>query len=217
LNQIRIRLIRLKQKVSLTFEEVAKGEEVFQIPKLILNEDLCDIQSQEGISVAIMHEKVRLALRSLSLEHKLHYQGLIPKVKFREKLDIAVQPIGLASSDLTISMSVLVFGLRSIADLIAKALSRHRLYLQHPSISTAPYLYENPQYPRMITPSFSNGTLIPPIHLAANHAREEVDALSDAVNDGPEDLIDIINNIPRHDYLSKETNIDSRVKAILLP
>ena len=210
-------MTRLQRKASITFDDAEKGEEVFQCPKLVLGEDRCDVQSQEGVSVATMNKKAHLALRSLFLEYDIQYQGLLPKVKFKEKLDTATQPVGLNSSNSTISMSVLVFGSRSIADPLAKALSRHRLFLQHPSIALTHNLYENPQYPRTITSSFPNGTIIAPISVTAVQADTEVGPLSAAVDQDPEDLIAVINNLPRHDYLNEKAHIDSRVRATLLP
>jgi SWI/SNF-related matrix-associated actin-dependent regulator of chromatin subfamily A3 len=210
-------MTRLQSKVSITFDEAENGDEVFQLPKLVLNEDRYNIVSREGISVATMNKKAHLALRSLFLEYGIQYQGLIPKVKFKEKLDTAAQPVGLDSSYFTISMSVLVFGLRSSANLLAKALSRYRLFLQHPSIVLTDSLYENPQYPRMITSSFPNGTIIPPISVIAIQEDTEVDSLTAMVDEDPEDLITVINNLPRHDYLNEEAHIDNRVTATLLP
>ncbi|KAL9082305.1 MAG: hypothetical protein Q9165_008920 [Trypethelium subeluteriae] len=204
-------------KAPIIFDEAENGKEIFLCPELVLDEDRCNIQSQEGISVAVLNKKSHSVLRSLSLEFDTHHRGLLPKAKFMEKLDTAGQHTGADSSNLEILMSVLVFGLRSIADPVAKALARHRLFLQHPSIVPKDILYENPQYPRTITSLFPNGTVIPPISVSAVQTHTEVDSLTPKSNEDPEDLITVIDNLPRHEYLNEEAEIDSRVKTTLLP
>ena len=209
-------MVRLQRSVPRTFDEVEKAGEVYLCPKVVLDEDRCDIQSQEGISIATMNKKAHSILRSLFLEYKIQYQGLLPKLKFMEKLDAATHPVGLDSSNVEISMSLLIFGLRLIADSLAKALSRHRLFLQHPSIPTHK-LYENPQYPLAITSSFRNGTILPPISVTAAQVDTEAEPPIAAVNEDAEDLIAVINDLPRHDYLNGVAHIDSRIRATLLP
>ncbi|KAI9654108.1 MAG: hypothetical protein M1821_006819 [Bathelium mastoideum] len=216
LNGVRIQLIRLQRKASNTFDEVEKAAEIFLCPKVVLDEYRCDIQSREGNSVATLNKKAHSILRSLFLEYNTQYQGLLQKAKFVEKLDAAAQPTGLYPSDLEISMSVLVFGLRSVADRLAKALSRHRLFLQHPSIPTHK-LYENPQYPLTITSSSIDGTTLCQTSTTANQVDTKADFLAAAANEELENPIAVINNLPRHDYLNEAAPIDDHVRATLLP
>src|SRR5215469_4635138 len=215
LRDIQIRITHFQKGDSLTFEEIGRDEDVFQCPKLIFEEDRCDIQCQEGVSIASMNKKTHFALRSLSSRDEVRYKGLLPRAKFKEKLAAAAQASSLDSTDIICSMSLLVFGVRSIADTLANELSRYHLFLQHPYPVPTHILYENPQYPSMIASSFPNGALLPSISVEAFEPEIEADPCAEELEHDAEDLMAVINSLPRHDYL-KEADIDNRIQTTLL-
>jgi SWI/SNF-related matrix-associated actin-dependent regulator of chromatin subfamily A3 len=215
LRDIQIRITQLQNQNSITFEEAGRDEDIFQSPKLVFEKDCCDVQSQEGVSIASMNKKAHFVLRSLSSIGRVRYKGLIPRAKLKEKLDTAARSSGPKSSDLTCSMPLLVFGGRSIADSIAKELSRYCLFLQHPYPMPIPFLYENPQYPNIISSSFSNGALLPPISVETFQPGLEADLRGEERGHDAEDFMALMDNLPRHDYL-KEAVIDNRIKTTLL-
>jgi hypothetical protein len=217
LNDIQVQLTCTHKKTSLTFVEAQRNGEDFQFLGISFHESYCEIQSQEGISVATMNKKAHHVLRPLSQEHNVRYQAVLPKVKLKETLDTPARPMHIAPTNRTIPISVLVFGPRSVSEHLAKALSRHRLFLQHPYVIPTQELYENPQYPRSITTSFLNGMILPPIALSATQGDKEIETSAGGADPDPEDLIAMINNLPDHDYLNKDTDIDARVTAVLLP
>jgi len=102
-----------------------------------------------------------------------------------------------------------------MADSLAKALSKYRLFLQHPNPKPPGLEYVNPQYLAMVGSYLPNGAILAPIPMDTFDL--DASRRSDVEQD-PEDEVDlrtVMDNLPQHAYL-READIDGRVKATLL-
>jgi hypothetical protein len=164
-----------------------------------------------------MQTKIQHALQKLMScsEERVRYEALVHQAEFKEKLDTAMQPLGVDKSKLPWSMSIQIFGVRSIADTVAKELSKYRLFLQHPCPVPFNAVYENPQYFSMVGSSFSNGAVLPPISVETTQREIESNAVSEELDHGLDELKAVMNNLPRHDYL-READVDERINTDLL-
>ncbi|RYP47846.1 hypothetical protein DL768_006163 [Monosporascus sp. mg162] len=202
----------LQTRQSITFDEIRRDNDVFACLELVIEEDRCDILAN-GISVATMNKRTHLALNSFSSAKALKCSGLLSKAKLNQKLAVAAEPPGSGSPKLTCTMEILVFGPRTIGDVLARHLSWYRLFLQHPYPMPNDVDYENPQYLGMVGSSFSNGTILPPIPI--DTFQEKPDSSKTPDEDELVDLDSVMDNLPRHDYL-QEANIDKGIEAALL-
>lgn len=178
--------------------------------------------------VARLNKRTQFALaiieRSESLAGKVHYRALLPLAELRGRLKLASQLSSLDSSQASWDMSILLTGPRSISQVLAKELSRQRLYLQHPSTVPDDMRYENPQYLTMVGSSFSNGAVLAPIVLEPSQESNDTEETKVASRqtetrslDGDVvDVITMLDQLPRHEYLM-EPPVDGRVETVLLP
>lgn len=199
---------------------------------LVFAQDYCDIQApNSGITVARLNKRTQHALvlveRSESLAGKVQYRALLPLAELHQRLGRLEPQISklTGSSQASWSMSMLITGPRSISQTLAKALSRQRLYLQHPSTQVLPedISYENPQYLAMVGSSLSNGALLAPMLLGPNQEMEssEIKMASQqtetrSLDDDVVDVITMLDHLPRHEYLM-QAPVDSRIVTVLLP
>ena len=214
LRNIQIKRIGIQNEESKILEELRKENDVssYSLLELIFGQDRCDVQFKD-INIATINTKTYSALKSL-LNERIRYKALVPQAEFRRKLDTTVHSPGANRSELTWSMDIQIFGISSIADTVAKELSKYRLFLQHPHPMPVDVAYENPQYLSMAGSSFTNGAILPPIstEMSQVESKSNPDSELDHV---PNELIAIINNLPRHEYL-QEADVDKRIKTKLL-
>ena len=110
-------------------------------------------------------------------------------------------------------MAILIFGPRSVADTLARDLSRFHLFLQHPYQLPPNVVYDNPQYLSIVGSSFANGAILPPI--AAEPPQQVTDRPDELGQTGEMDITAVMDNLPKHNYL-KEAHVDGRVASPLL-
>jgi len=216
LKEVEIKIITNQNFNSKTFEKIGRDEDVFAYLDLIFGQDRCDVQFQ-GINIATMQTKTQHALQHLMScsKERVRYKALVPRAELKEKLDAAMQPLGADKSKLPWSMNIQIFGVRSIADTAAKELSKYHLFLQHPCPVPFNAAYENPQYFSMAGSSFTNGVVLPPISVEATQSEIESNAVSEELDHVLDELKAVMNNLPRHDYLS-EADVDKRINTNLL-
>ncbi|RYP61327.1 hypothetical protein DL771_010166 [Monosporascus sp. 5C6A] len=212
LRDIQIRISRLQARQSITFDEIRRDNDDFAYLELVIETDRCDILAN-GVSVATMDKRTHLALNSFLSAKVLKCSGLLSKAKLNQKLAVAAESPGSGSPKLTCTMDILVFGPRTIGDVLARHLSRYRPLPQHPYPMPNDVDYENPQYLGMVGSSFSNGTILPPIPV--DTFQEKPDSSKKPDEDESVDLDSVMDNLPRHDYL-QEANIDKGIEAPLL-
>jgi SWI/SNF-related matrix-associated actin-dependent regulator of chromatin subfamily A3 len=216
LRDVQIKIIGIRSKEPKNLEEIEGDEDIFVYLKLVFGQDRCDIQLK-GINVATMNTTTHHALMSLSSKEKIRYEALVPQPEFKQKSSAAVQSLGVDAPQMTCSMNIQLFGVRSTADTVAKELSKHRLFLQHPHPMPFTVTYENPQYFSMVGSSFTNGAVLPPI--SAEVAPEEIASHppyhSEELDHDSDELVAVINDLPSHDYL-REAAVDKRIKTSLL-
>lgn len=201
----------MRDKRSITFDEIRRDNDVFASLELVIEEDRCDILVK-GISIATMNRKTHLALQSLSCAKMLKYTGMVPRLEFHQKLAAAAKPPGVSSPNLACTMATLIFGPRSVAETLAKDLSRYHLFLQHPYPMPTHVVYENPQYLGMVGSSFLNGAVLPPIPVEA--FQRDTDRSNELDQDEEVDLVAVIDNLPRYDYL-RQVDVDGRIRTAL--
>lgn len=205
------------------------GDVVLSCLELAFTRDSCSVQTpNSGITVARLNKRTQLSLvlieRPEILTGKVHYRALLPLAELRRRLELASQLSIFGSSQASWSMSILLTGPRSISQVLATELSRQRLYLQHPSTVPDDMSYENPQYLTMVGSSFSNGAVLAPIVLELSQESndtEEAKVASRQTETGglDGDVVDVItmlDQLPRHDYLM-EPPVDDSIKTVLLP
>lgn len=194
--------------------------------ELAFAQEYCDIQTQSKATIARLNKRTFRVLAllnlSLNLAEKIRYRALLPLAELRRRLDLASQTFTFDSSQASWSMSILISGPRSISRSLAKGLSRHRLYLQHPSTIPDDMSYENPQYLIMVGSSFSNGAVLAPIALEANQDANDAAETkaahprSEGLDDNVVDVITMLDLLSSHDYLA-EPKVDGRIETVLLP
>lgn len=191
---------------------IEKDEDIFAWLDLIFGHDRCDVQFQ-GINIATMQTKTQHALQQLisCSKERVRYEALV----LRSELNTAMQPLGVDKSKLPWLMNIQIFGVRSIADTVAKLLSKYRLFLQHPCPVPFNAAYENPQYLSIVGSSFTNGAILPAISIEATQGEIESNAVSDELDNIPDELRAVVNNLPERDYL-KEADVDERINTDLL-
>jgi SWI/SNF-related matrix-associated actin-dependent regulator of chromatin subfamily A3 len=216
LKEVGIKIITNQNKDSKAFEKIGRDEDIFAYLDLIFGQNRCDLQFQ-GINIATTQTKTQHALQQLIYHSKerVRYKALVPRAEFKEKLDAAMQPLGVDKSKLHWSMNIQIFGVRSIADTVAKELSKYRLFLQHPCPVPFNAAYENPQYFSMVGSSFTNGAVLPPISVGVTQKEIESNAVSEELDHVLDDLRAVINSLPTHEYL-REVDVDERIKTDLL-
>jgi len=216
LKEVEIKIITIQNKDSKPFENIGRGEDIFVCLDLAFGQDRCDVEFQ-GINIATMQTKTQHALQQLMScsKERVRYKALVPRAELKEKLDAAMQPLGADKSKLPWSMNIQIFGVRSIADTAAKELSKYHLFLQHPCPVPFNAAYENPQYFSMAGSSFTNGVVLPPISVEATQSEIESNAVSEELDHVLDELKAVMNNLPRHDYLS-EADVDKRINTNLL-
>ena len=136
----------------------------------------------------------------------------MPRPELHQKLAAAAKSPGVSSPKLACTIAILIFGPRSVAETLAKDLSRYHLFLQHPDPRPSHVVYENPQYLSMVGSSFLNGALLPPILTEAFQG--ETDRPEEFDQDEEVDLVAVMDNLPEHDYL-READVDGRIRATL--
>ncbi|KAI1871349.1 uncharacterized protein JN550_004794 [Neoarthrinium moseri] len=190
-----------------------EGEnDTFTSLELQIANDRCDI-AVKGNLVATMNRRTHFALNSLSCAREIQLTGMMPRSEFQKKLKESMVHTGAKAQDLACVMAISVLGSRAIAQPVAKDLSKHHLFLQHPQPIPSHVPYENPQYLDMVRSSFSNGALLPPISVET--LSQERDQSGDLDQSEDVDLAAEMDNLPRHDYLT-EVNPDSRITVELL-
>ncbi|KAE9373912.1 hypothetical protein N431DRAFT_466160 [Stipitochalara longipes BDJ] len=216
LKGVEIKIIANQNKDPKSFENIGRDEDIFTYLDLIFGQDRCDVQFQ-GINIATMQTKTQHALQQLisCSNGRVRYKALVPRADLKEKLDAVVQPLSIDKSKLSWSMNMQVFGVRSIADTVAKELSKYRLFLQHPNPVPFNAAYENPQFLSIVQPSFSNGAILPPISVGVTQKEIESNVISEEFDHIIDELRAIMNNLPGHNYL-KEADIDARINTDLL-
>lgn len=158
LKEVEIKIINNQKNDSKIFDELGGEEDSFAYLDLIFGHDRCDVQFQD-INIATMQTKTQHALQQLIFfsKQRVRYKALVPRAEFQQMLDAAMQPLSVDKHKLLCSMNVQVFGARSIANTVAKELSKYHLFLQHPFPVPFNAAYENPQYLNMVGSSFTNG------------------------------------------------------------
>jgi hypothetical protein len=130
LKEVEIKIINNQNKDSKTFQKIGRDEDIFVYLDLIFGQDRCDVQFQ-GVNIATMQTKTQHVLQQLisCSKERVRYKALVPRAEFKEKLYAAMQPLAVDKSKLPWSMNIQIFGVRSIADTVAKELSKYRLFL----------------------------------------------------------------------------------------
>jgi hypothetical protein len=191
------------------FHETGSGKNVLVHLALILREDRCDIQNN-GVTIASMNKKTHISLKYASGEKPLKYTGLM----YKKKLALEFKATsGSSSSKSTSTLDVLVFGPRSLADIVAKDFSRHLLFFQHPYPMSTDAHYENPQYLDLMGTSFTNGSILPPIMARVAETKPHHDEPNK--EEGISTLTMMLENLPNR-YYSAEIGIDGRLLTPLL-
>lgn len=164
-----------------------------------------------------MQTKTQHALQQVmfSSKERVRYKALVPRAELHEILDAVIKPLGVDKSKLPWSMNIQIFGVRSIADTVAKDLSKYRLFLQHPSPVPFNINYENPQYLSMVGSSFTNGAILPQISVQKAQTEIESSVVFEELDNGLDEIRAVINNLPRHDHL-REVDVDKRINTELL-
>ncbi|KAK0705714.1 SNF2 family N-terminal domain-containing protein [Lasiosphaeris hirsuta] len=184
----------------------------FTYLKLVMDDDHCQLMAK-GVSIATINKKSHFALRKLS-SYPLEYLGIAKQQELQQKLIAAEVSLGTGVSNLSCTISLLLSGPRSISDALAKELSKHRLFLQHPNPKPIGVDYENPQYLGMVGSWLPRGPLLTP--LSTESAEQPTDQSSDVnPDDEPEvDLKAVMDNLPKHSYL-READITEGITATL--
>lgn len=215
LKNIAIQLTRVRREKPVRLEDVGREAGRFAGLSIDLDEDRCDILAQGDTVVGTLNTRTHLALKSLSSAEGLRFLGVVRRAEFEEKLTSIAHPVNGKPASLTYSMALLVVGLRSLGDIVARELSKKRLFLQHPKPMPQSLTYENPQYLTMVTSSLPNGALLPPISVEALDHEISVCGEKQELDNGSDDVIALINNLPRQEYLS-QADIDKRITTPLL-
>ncbi|KAI1354797.1 hypothetical protein F5Y01DRAFT_272743 [Xylaria sp. FL0043] len=183
----------------------------FATLQLLFSEDRCDVFAH-GVPIATMGTKIYLALKSLSSSELLSYRGVVPKSELHQKLALVARTSQGHSSRTRCTIGLIIIGPRSVKDTLARELSRYRLFLQHPMPMPNDLIYENPQYLSMVTSSFPNGAILPPI---AKNTLDQGLCKQDATDLESATIEAVLDSLPRHDYI-KMVKIDERIKTPLL-
>ncbi|KAI1311219.1 hypothetical protein F5Y03DRAFT_343886 [Xylaria venustula] len=191
-------------------DKLGKDSDDFATLELALTEDRCDFLAY-GVPVATMGSKTHFALKSLSSAAMLKYRGIVLRSEFHQKLGAAARSTHNHASKIFCNIALLVFGPRSTKDILAKDLSKYRLFLQHPVPMPEGVVYDNPQYLRIAGSSFGNGVILPPIAADIFYATGS----STPDPEEPATFASVLDNLPRNDSI-RSVGIDPRIRTTLL-
>ncbi|KAI0812914.1 SNF2 family N-terminal domain-containing protein [Xylaria sp. FL0064] len=166
----------------------------FATLQLLFSEDRCDVFAH-GVPIATMGTKIYLALKSLSSGELFSYRGVVPKSEFHQKLALVARTSQGHSSRTCCNIALIIIGPRSLKDTLARELSRYRLFLQHPIPMPNDLIYENPQYLSMVTSSFGNGVILPPIAL---NILDQGSRKQGAIDPESATIEAVLDSLPRH-------------------
>lgn len=212
--QIKFYQSQVKPRIP-TEEYVARADKGLVTLALDFDLERCTVQTTDGVALARVNTKTALAMRSLALHQKVSFKGVASRAELDQKLAQTTLTRNPNPAQFTWPLNIHVFGDRSVADTVARELSKLRLFLQHPNPFTPGTVYENPQYLIVPGASLPNGTVLAP--LAAELLRPETERAVSAeeFDDEEQNLTRLMNTLPRHDYL-QEIDIDSSIKTVLL-
>lgn len=148
--------------------------------------------------------------------HDVVFTGVVLRQEFQQKFAAANISLVISVSNISCTMAIILCGSSSVAESLARELSKYHLLLQHPNPRSIGIEYANPQYLTIAGARLLNGAILPPIPLESFD--QETDQPSGVDQSEPEDevdLRDIMNNLPQPSYLV-EADIDGRIKTELL-
>ncbi|KAH6856125.1 SNF2 family N-terminal domain-containing protein [Chaetomium sp. MPI-CAGE-AT-0009] len=212
LKNIQVRLNRTLRAPTALAEVQGQHGTVFACLDLVIDEERCDI-TVAGLPIGILNKNTHLALKSLPSQAR--YKGMVPKQEFQQKLAAAELSRGVDLPNQPYTMVIVLSGPRSIAESLAKSLSKYRQFLQYPDPKLPGLEYENPQYLTMGGSWLPNGAVLAPI--APELFGKDTDR-RDNIDQEPEDEVDlraVMDNLPKPAYL-READIDGRIKTTLL-
>ncbi|KAI1769275.1 SNF2 family N-terminal domain-containing protein [Hypoxylon sp. FL1150] len=212
---IRIQWISNSSRQKLVSLGKLKEQDTYDI-NLRLSDDQYKITDVTGIPVALLNKKTHLAFSKLTAAKQIRFGGNIPEDDsiINSTAVAGQQPANGSNADSLVNL--LVFGPQSVADSLAKDLSRYRLFLQHPDLLPALVPYSNPQYLPIAGALLTHGSLLPAIQDVG-----ELNHTSDVSSSQEDDdvqtfnLADVFDHFPQHSYL-KEVQVDHRISTPLL-
>ncbi|KAI2909922.1 hypothetical protein CBS147371_9294 [Aspergillus niger] len=222
LRNIQIQINHIQDSQFLCFDEILGDNEVFASLNLFIQDDRCDIVSKQGIYIATLNNKTHHALSSIRLPEPPTWLGVIPKFELQQRIKSVAEssPTAQWSSKVTCTMSVLVIGSPSIAQVLARELAQHHLFLQHPD--PKPDLeYNNPQYLSLAGAPCLDRPILPPIlGITKQNDTDGLDVLGkeDQGHDNCEydddDARAILDDFPQQ-ALRTEIDVDNRIRTML--
>ncbi|KAK3294356.1 SNF2 family N-terminal domain-containing protein [Chaetomium fimeti] len=212
LKNIQVRLNRTLHACTTLTEIQGQDGTLFACFDLVIQEERCDIVAA-GLPIGILNKKNHLALKSLA--PRPLFKGMVPKQEFQQKLAAAELSRGMSLPYQSCTMAIVLSGPPSIAESLAKGLSKYHLFLQHPDPKLPGMEYQNPQYLTMVGSWLPNGAVLAPI--APEFFNKDTDRRDNADQE-PENEVDlrtVMDNLPQPAYL-READIDGRIKTTLL-
>ncbi|GKZ73596.1 hypothetical protein AnigIFM50267_010526 [Aspergillus niger] len=213
---------RRRSELPLPHTQATRDNEVFASLNLFIQDDRCDIVSKQGIYIATLNNKTHHALSSIRLPEPPTWLGAIPKFELQQRIKSVAEssPTAQWSSKVTCTMSVLVIGSPSIAQVLARELAQHHLFLQHPD--PKPDLeYNNPQYLSLAGAPCLDRPILPPIlGITKQNDTDGLDVLGkeDQGHDNCEydddDARAILDDFPQQ-ALRTEIDVDNRIRTKL--
>ncbi|KAI1410434.1 SNF2 family N-terminal domain-containing protein [Hypoxylon sp. FL1857] len=194
---------------------ISTGDDEVSDIKLQFSDGRGSLIDASGNDIAVLNNKTHLALSGLASKSQIHFSGIIRGDNQKSLATNSGKPPTRGPNARSFA-DFLVFGVRAIADDLAKELSRHRMFLQHPLPLPSNVPYENPQYLNIAGASFSNGSLLPAID--CSDELEKGSNVSYSQEDKELQITDpahVLDCLPRRGYL-KEANIDLRISTPLL-
>ncbi|KAI1777215.1 SNF2 family N-terminal domain-containing protein [Hypoxylon cercidicola] len=210
---IRIQWISTASHQKLVNQRGLNKQDTYDV-SLVLANGRYEVVDVFGDIVATLNKKTHMAFSKLTAVNQIRFSGNVQK-DGSNLLTTGGKPPANGSSAYSL-VDLLVFGPQSIANNLAKDLSRHRLFLQHPNPLPVVVPYDNPQYLRMTGVSLTNGSLLPAIQ-----DFEDPEDISNTTSSQEDDelqmsnLADVLDHLPQHNYL-KEVQIDHRILTPLL-
>ncbi|CAG8962047.1 hypothetical protein HYFRA_00005089 [Hymenoscyphus fraxineus] len=213
--EIQVRILVHHHRDSNRFEGIREDEDTFTNLDLIFGQDRCEVQFQ-GTNIATMQKKSQRALQQLisCSKERIIFKAIVSSIELKKKMYMIMQSSVVDESHLPWSINIQIFGVRADADIVAKELSKYRLFLQHPVPRPSDAIYENPQYLNTFGSSFINGAVLPPIVVEASQKDSSHNLVSEELLDDADQVRAVINNLPKQDYL-EEAIIDERIKTEL--
>ncbi|PWY84198.1 hypothetical protein BO83DRAFT_395201 [Aspergillus eucalypticola CBS 122712] len=224
LKNIQIRIDCVEDRSSLCFDELSDEYEDFALLHLFIQDDRCDLLSKQGTCVATLNTKTHHALSFMRLPEPPTWLGVIPKFELHQRMKIVAEssPSARWSSKATCTMSILVIGSPSIAQILARELARYHLFLQHPNPKPEYLEYNNPQYLSGVGAQCLNRPTLPPI--LGNTKQNDTDGLDvlgkagqghDSCDyDDDDDARAILDDFPQQ-ALRNEIDVDKRIRTKL--